>query len=417
MAGRDYTQPETVAMTGQPAATTTPTTTTPATTTPATTTPATTTPATTTPATPATPATPLTPEQKKAAADKAAAAKELETIKMLSGAFPVKGYTPEMLAKIPDDQLAQYARSYQGEPGGAYRVVNGDLVKTGHGVKVPKGQAEAMYQYAMQKIGREGQRANDRFSQAMTNRKGGLEANRRSGWDDRSGAGARGTASTGRRRARDRADRATRGIKFEEGGVIPEVNNFAEGGAVSDREATFQRYLREEKGDRDRAAKRMAALEKRPTSSAYDPDGKYFKPKPKPKTTTASPTLPSTAPTPTSRPDVETKTSSTGAADYSRRHVGGAGSTPASFEQDKPKRRVGGAGSTPASFTEREAEPKAQAAGTPTEGYERRHRRLARRLKATSRRHRQLALPPRDTSQPSPSRRSPRTVLPATSRR
>ena len=84
--------------------------------------------------------------------------------------------------------------------------------------------------------------------------------------------------------------------RFEEGGVIPEVG-YARGGQVEDRDATFQRLLRAEtrpgssrddggQGARDRAAKRLSALEGRPTSSAYSPakDTKYFKPAKKTKT-------------------------------------------------------------------------------------------------------------------------------------
>lgn len=81
---------------------------------------------------------------------------------------------------------------------------------------------------------------------------------------------------------------------FEEGGVIPEIG-YARGGAVEDRDETFQRLQRQERkvtsrdsgqSARDTAAKRLSAREGRPTSSAYSPakDTKYFRPVKKSKT-------------------------------------------------------------------------------------------------------------------------------------
>jgi muramidase (phage lysozyme) len=66
---------------------------------------------------------------------------------------------------------------------------------------------------------------------------------------------------------------------FAEGGVVPEPGqqNFARGGKpLADRDATFQRLLKEESGPnrggqeaRDRAARRLSQMEGRPSSTAY----------------------------------------------------------------------------------------------------------------------------------------------------
>ncbi len=156
---------------------------------------------------------------------------------------------------------------------------------------------------------------------------------------------------------------------YEEGGVIPEPGavSYARGGPVEDRDATFQRLLKNEtrpgvgrQEARDRAAKRLSALEGRPQSSAYSPhdDGYFTKPK-KPK---GGGKLPKEAPTPTPRPnDVDPiETGDTGPTPHDTEHE-----RDTSLDDDNEVRVP-----MPPALEGTPDELKRKAAGTPTSGYD-----------------------------------------------
>ena len=143
---------------------------------------------------------------------------------------------------------------------------------------------------------------------------------------------------------------------FEEGGVVPEPEEFfANGGKVESRDEKFKRYQREAtiggvsgQDARDRAAKRLSAEEGRSSSTAYSPikDSKYFQPA-KPRKGKSDGQI---------KPGLDTKpTSSAGKAK--------AAGTPTAGYEPKPLAKA--AGTPTAGY-----EPKAKAAGTPTAGYD-----------------------------------------------
>ena len=195
--------------------------------------------------------------------------------------------------------------------------------------------------------------------------------------------------------------------RFAEGGVIPEIG-YARGGAVEDRDATFQRLLREEtrpgssrddggQGARDRAAKRLSHLEGRATSSAYSPakDTEYFKPAKRSKTPkgggTGKPYPDKTKTSSTDKPIEEDRATrfreheitdlNEDRATRFRAPQAGLSRNPYDLESGIPNPRAAemadrqprapGAPLVPAAGTPTAGyDPKAQPAGTPTQGYE-----------------------------------------------
>ena len=165
-----------------------------------------------------------------------------------------------------------------------------------------------------------------------------------------------------------------RGGHFAEGGIIPEpgqVTSYARGGTVEDRDATFQRLLKNEmrrggseQDARDRAAKRLSRQEGRPTSSAYRPttDKKYFTTEPAPRGKKSPKTTPKADPITTGTVDGPTHTQEH-ERDTSLQSKAVAAGTPTAGYEPKPKAVA--AGTPTAGY-----EPKAVAAGTPTAGYE-----------------------------------------------
>ena len=172
----------------------------------------------------------------------------------------------------------------------------------------------------------------------------------------------------------------TRGAVLEEGEEEVE-ENFARGGKVSDRDATFKRLLRAEtrpgssrddggQGARDRAAKRLSALEGRPTSSAYSAagDSEYWTPR------TAKPGKKTTKPGEKGKPSKEKakpdEKEKPAKAEPELRQPAGTPALeqlePKPFEEDRLTRERGGI-NDPRAGEMRERQPRAGAVPEPEE--------------------------------------------------